>query len=220
MGVNRALIWGMSGWEERRASVHLKPRWHDYQRPGWRSLNHTSSPRKAGTHNHRAWLSSKPAATAPHREAAANGSLLSQGRQFTPPAQLFRQRELQQQRALEHGEIVVGNHGQQGVALRRDMGVDAFHVVDLVAQICLEDRGAIDHRAGGERLERDAADADAEARCPRKFSLQHQKLAIWQQHRVADIEIIASDNAELPRRRAADQKRDDVAVAIKPALGD
>ena len=46
---------------------------------------------------------------------------------------LFHQRELQQQRALDHREIVVGDHGQNGVALRRNVGVDALHVVDLVA---------------------------------------------------------------------------------------
>ena len=52
------------------------------------------------------------------------------------------QRELQQQRALDHREIVVGDHGQHGVAIRRDMGVDALHVVDFVAEIGIEDRRA------------------------------------------------------------------------------
>src|SRR5437899_6577287 len=45
----------------------------------------------------------------------------------------FHQRELQQQRALDHREIVIGDHGQHGVALLRDVGVDPLHVVDLVA---------------------------------------------------------------------------------------
>src|SRR3954447_7299828 len=54
------------------------------------------------------------------------------------------QRELQQQRALDHRKIIVGDHGQHGVAFGRDMGVDAFHVVDLVAEIGFEDRWAVD----------------------------------------------------------------------------
>src|SRR6188768_2530816 len=45
------------------------------------------------------------------------------------------QRELQQQIALDHGKIIVRNQGQHGVAFGRDMGVDALHVVDLVAEI-------------------------------------------------------------------------------------
>src|ERR1700732_3066994 len=55
----------------------------------------------------------------------------------------LRQRELQQQRALEQREIIVGDHRQHGVALGREVDVDAFHVVDLVPGIGLEDRGAI-----------------------------------------------------------------------------
>src|ERR1700744_2982670 len=42
------------------------------------------------------------------------------------------QGELQQQRALDQREIVVGDHGQHGVALVSHMGVDAFHIVDLL----------------------------------------------------------------------------------------
>src|SRR5438270_9434672 len=41
-------------------------------------------------------------------------------------AALLHQRELQQQGALEHREIVVGHQRQHGLAVRRDVGVDAF----------------------------------------------------------------------------------------------
>src|SRR6478752_3271707 len=51
------------------------------------------------------------------------------------------QRELQQQRALEHREIVVRHQRQHGLTLGRDVGVDAFHVVDLVAEIGGEQHG-------------------------------------------------------------------------------
>ncbi len=123
-------------------------------------------------------------------------------------------------RALDQRKIVVGDHRQHGVALRRDMGVDAFHVVDLLAEIGVEDRGAIDHRAGRNRGERDAPDADADAGEPGKLPLQHQQIARRQQHRVADVEIVGAANAELAGRRAADQERDQVAVGIEAAFGD
>src|SRR5438105_3500456 len=54
------------------------------------------------------------------------------------------QRKLQHHRALEHREIVVGNQRQHGVALRREVGVDALHIVDLLAEISIEDRVAVD----------------------------------------------------------------------------
>src|SRR2546430_12362528 len=57
------------------------------------------------------------------------------------------QRKLQHQRALEHREIVVGSQRQHGVALRREVGVDALHIVDLLAEISIEDRVAVDDGA-------------------------------------------------------------------------
>ena len=68
----------------------------------------------------------------------------------TVPRPSRHQRELQQQRALEHRKIVVGDHGEHGVAFSRHMGVDAFHVVDLLPEISLEDRRAVNHCAGRE----------------------------------------------------------------------
>src|SRR4051812_27185665 len=81
---------------------------------------------------------------------------------MTKLAASLRQRELQQQRALDHREIVIGNHGQHGVTLGRDVGVDAFHVVDLVAEVGFEDRRAVDGGAAIDGLQRDAPDADAD----------------------------------------------------------
>ena len=101
----------------------------------------TSSLRKQGPITTGVSGESKMSNTVRNGTAAAYGFLLSQERR------LLHQLELQQQGALDHGKIVVGDHGQHGVALRRHVGVDAFHVVDLLAQISLEDRGPVDHGA-------------------------------------------------------------------------
>src|SRR5580704_15558097 len=127
-------------------------------------------------------------------------------------------RELQQQSALDRREIVVGHHGQHGLTLRREMGVDAFHVVDLVGEIGLEDRGAVNDGARRHRTERDTPDTNANPGNPGEFPLQYQEIAGGQQHGVADIELLGAANAELSRARAPDQKRDEVAVGIEPAL--
>src|SRR3954463_10824640 len=66
---------------------------------------------------------------------------------------LLHQRELQQQSALEHREIVIRDHRQHRLAVGRDVGVDAFRVVDLVAEIGVEQHGAVDQRAGRDRLQ-------------------------------------------------------------------
>jgi len=50
----------------------------------------------------------------------------------------LRQRELQQQRALKRGEIVVGNEGEDDFAARAAVNAQAFHIVDLVAEIDVE----------------------------------------------------------------------------------
>src|SRR5215471_159091 len=68
------------------------------------------------------------------------------------------QRELQQQRALEQREIVVRNHRQHRVTVLGYMRVDPLHIVDLLAEIGLEDRGTVVNRAGREQLERNAPD--------------------------------------------------------------
>src|SRR5258707_8052025 len=75
IGENRALMRGIFRVaREGGPAGHLKTHWWDYQHPGSTPI---VVPAKAGTHNPRAWLSSKPAATAPHREAAAYGSRLA-----------------------------------------------------------------------------------------------------------------------------------------------
>src|SRR5258708_36549244 len=57
---------------------------------------------------------------------------------------LLHQCELQQQVALDHREIVVGNECQHRFAFRRDVGVDAFQVVDFVTRVGIEDGRPID----------------------------------------------------------------------------
>src|SRR6266404_3169087 len=178
MGENRALMRGISGCEEGRLPRHLS-RASTITSAGRRCearLAYLSRLRGRSTRSierggwgktlSRLRLSvtwpappPQPSPASGRGGAAARAEIRNSGRQFTPPAQSLYQPKLQQQRALEHREIVIRNHGQHGVALRRDVGVDAFHVVDLVTQIRLEDRGAVDHRARRERLQRDAADA-------------------------------------------------------------
>ena len=60
--------------------------------------------------------------------------------------------------------------------------------------------------AGDDGCERDAPDPDADAAEPGKFSFQQQQISRWQQHGVADIEILGAADAELARRLAADQE--------------
>src|SRR5260370_337178 len=75
IGENRALMRGIFRVaREGGPAGHLKTHWWDYQHPGSTPI---VVPAKAGTHNPRAWLSSKPAATAPHREAAPYRSLVA-----------------------------------------------------------------------------------------------------------------------------------------------
>src|SRR5260370_31497052 len=82
IGENRALMRGIFRVaREGGPAGHLKTHWWDYQHPGSTPI---VVPAKAGTHNPRAWLSSKPAATAPHREAAADGSRLTLRRHGHP----------------------------------------------------------------------------------------------------------------------------------------
>src|ERR1700676_1222433 len=135
IGENRALMWGMSGnGRKGRAAVTFKD----------------------------ALVGLPAAGVAFHVVPAKAGTGVRRDDDSICPRESLHQPKLQQERALEHREIIVGDHGQHRVALGRDVGVDALHVVDLVAHIGLEDRGAVDHRAGPKRKERDAADADAD----------------------------------------------------------
>src|SRR5439155_1276238 len=81
----------------------------------------------------------------------------------------------------------------------------------FIAEIGIEDRGAVDHRARRYRLQRDAADADADTCKPGKLPLQDQQFPRGQQHRIADVEIIVAADAELAGRLAADQEGDQIA---------
>src|SRR5947208_7410785 len=108
-----------SGCEEERALGHLKSRWCDYQRPGWRCearLAYLSRLRGRSTRSierggwgktlSRLRLSvtwpappPQPSPASGRGGAAARAEIRNSGRHYTPPAHLFHQTKLQQQRA-------------------------------------------------------------------------------------------------------------------------
>ena len=95
---------------------------------------------------------------------------------------------------------------QHGVALRRDVGVDAFHVVDLVAEIGVEDRGAVDHGAGRQRVS-----AMRRMRMPRPPSQENFRSSTRRSPDGSSTASLTSKfsaaaKAELARRLAADQE--------------
>src|SRR3954468_11007342 len=98
------------------------------------------------------------------------------------------------------------------------MRIDAFEIVDLLAEIGGENRGTMDQGPRRNVRKPDTADGNADAREQRELALEHQEIAGNQQHRVADVEIRASSDAELPGRGTADQEGEQVAVGIAPAF--
>src|SRR5690348_16464990 len=100
------------------------------------------------------------------------------------------------------------------------MNANALHVVDLLTEISLEQRWAIDQRAGPDIGDRDAADPDEQTGGPAKLALQHQETSVWQQRRVADVEIVLALERERARLRASDQKCEVIAGVIAAAFRD
>ena len=113
-------------------------------------------------------------------------------------------------------EISVSDGFAGGGAMHRD----AFHVVDLIAHVGLDQRRAVDQRARLDRGERDAADAHGDAARRRKAALQQQQIAGG---RIAQS-LTSKSSLRLTEKRAGlaavDQKGADVAVRVEAALGD
>src|SRR6476620_8781860 len=93
------------------------------------------------------------------------------------PDSRLRQRELQQQRALKRQEIIVGNEREYDLALRIAVDAQAFHVVDLVAEIRFKQNGPIDRRARLDLAERKTAHANRKPAGPTELALQQQHVA-------------------------------------------
>ena len=73
---------------------------------------------------------------------------------------------------------------------------DAFHVVDLVAEIGLDQNFAVDQRARLDVVKRNAADAHGDAARRRKAALKQQQIAGRQYGAVGDVEVVAARDAE------------------------
>src|ERR1700687_3965156 len=89
---------------------------------------------------------------------------------------LPRQRELQQQIALDEGKIVVRHQRNDGLIACVTVHRDAFHVVDLVGEIGLDQRSAVAQRVRLNAGEGNSADANGETACERKSALEQQQV--------------------------------------------
>ena len=87
-------------------------------------------------------------------------------------------------------EVVVRDQRHDGLAARRRVHGQAFHVVDLVAGVGLKQRAAGDARAGRDLAGRDAAQAHLDALGPAEVALEHQQAAVRQAGRVGDVEAV------------------------------
>lgn len=99
------------------------------------------------------------------------------------------------------------------------MDVEPFHVVDLVAEVGLEDRRAVHGRARHDRAQRNPPDADVHALEPGELTLQDQQLAAMHQSSVGNVVVLSAADRELPGRLAANQEADGVALGIEATLG-
>ena len=131
----------------------------------------------------------------------------------------LRQRELQQQRALQEREIVVGDQREHGVAAGAAVNAQAFHIVDLISEIGLEQDRAVDQRVRLDVAERDAPDAHRKPGGPAEFALQHQQIAARQERGIADVEIGAAPDREAAGLGPPIRKRRDIAGLVEAALG-
>src|SRR5215211_3146839 len=97
------------------------------------------------------------------------------------------QRELQQDGALNGGEVVVRDQREHGVAGSRAVYRQPFHVVDLVAHVGEHHGRAVDERAGLDGSQGDTPDAQRDAAPQRIAPLENQELAGEQQRTIADV---------------------------------
>src|SRR6185369_5332929 len=96
----------------------------------------------------------------------------------------------------------------------------AFQIVDLVAEVGLEQHRSVEHGASFDIGLGNAADADEKTAGPTELALEQQEIAGRQEGGVADVEIGDAIYRKGARTRAADQEAEDVAVLIEAALRD
>ncbi len=105
------------------------------------------------------------------------------------------------------------------LAGRIPMHGDPFHVVDLIGQIGLEHRPAIDQSAFLDVGERNATDADGNAPRRRCAPLKQQQLGLRKERAVADIEIVASLDAKSRYLIRTQNERAQITGAVEAVLG-
>src|SRR5215831_13714115 len=132
----------------------------------------------------------------------------------------LRQRELKQQRALNGGEIVVGNEGEDDVAALAAVNAQAFHIVDLVAKIDVEQNGAVNQRARLDLAERDAAHAHGQTAAPAESPFQQQNVAAGQERGIGDVVARTSPDGEVAGARSPDEEAAGIAGLVEAALRD
>ncbi len=67
------------------------------------------------------------------------------------------------------------------------VNAQAFHIVDLVAEIGFEQNGTVDQRPRLDLAERDAPHADGQTAGPAEFPFQQQNVAAGQERGVGDV---------------------------------
>ncbi len=100
------------------------------------------------------------------------------------------------------------------------MDAQSFHIVDLVAEIGLDQDRPVDHRTRPDLGERDAAHPYEQPGGPAELALQDEEVAARQQGRVADVVGCAALHRERAGAGAADQERQNVAGAVEATFRD
>jgi len=96
----------------------------------------------------------------------------------------------------------------------------AFHVVDLVAEVRLEQNGTVGQRPWLDVAQRDAAESDGKADGPAKSPLKQENVAAGQEGSVGDVVARAALDRESTGRGTADKESVDIACLVETALRD
>src|SRR5512132_375502 len=131
---------------------------------------------------------------------------------------LSHNRKLKQQVALDEGKIVIRYQRENCLTTGGTVHGNSFHIIDLMPEIGLDHRMAIDHGTFPEGSQRHPADAHRNAAHRRIAALQHQKIG-WKEHAVTDFEIPGTLDAEAGDLVAAKHKSPQIAGAVETALG-
>ena len=97
---------------------------------------------------------------------------------------------------------------------------DAFHVVDLVGEIGLDQHSAVDQRVRLDAGERNAADAHGDAARRRKAALEQQQISGRQNRAVADVEIVAALDGKARDPIAVENIGAMIALRVEAVFGD